>query len=262
MRRTDGGGRLRKRRPIIPHRNAHLPKLELPPALLHDLRASMQRHRLSPSAGQRSALMARSFVSRYRPLILLGRVEDTNAMLNIVLRDLDRFGADPFVFGDTNPFLRFRFLLRSAYAEFERFPGLFDQYLRLCTDDRKLALSQRRKLLAVFVNRVRPLLDMSEEERSATPRRRSHANSRVDEVRGLAYLEALVAAAVEPDHTTIADWSVVMRPHVQAARAAIFAAGMEIVTVWASAIELLASREEGQSTRRSQRLSRPYRNPR
>jgi hypothetical protein len=182
-------------------------------------------------------------------LILLGRVEDTNAMLNIVLRDLDRFGADPFVFGDTNPFLRFRFLLRSAHAEFERFPGLFDRYLRLHTDDRKLALSQRQKLLAVFVNRVRPLLDMSEEEGSTTT------------VRGLAYLEALVAAA-EPDHTTIADWSVVMRPRVQAARAAIFATGMEVVTVWSSAIELLASYKEGRSTRRSQRLSRSHRNPR
>jgi hypothetical protein len=224
----------------------------------------MERYppRLNARQPKPSPRMPRKLLQRYELLVLIADVDEANTNLNISLRDLDKLDADPFTFGDTNPFARFKFLLRSVHTEFDRLSGFFDQYLRLCGRD--VRPSERRKLQVIFGTRIRSLLAAAETEELATARGYANPNQRVNLIRRVAYIQAL-GAAPEPEHTTLADWGKVMRPRVQAMRRLIFAAGMEIATAWSRAIELSTSSAGGakRSSRRpaARRLSKAYRNP-
>jgi hypothetical protein len=107
-------------------KDTYLPKLEVPEAFIRDLRQSIEVYRPRVTDGK-PELMPAPLKRNFALLALIADVGDVFANLNVVLEDLDKLEADPFAFGDTDPFARFKFLLRSIHAEFERFSGLFDQ---------------------------------------------------------------------------------------------------------------------------------------
>jgi hypothetical protein len=187
-------------------------------------------------------------------LALVADVDAVIANLNIVLADIDKLGADPFAFGDTSPFARFKFLLRAAEAEFEHCSELFDQFLLHCASAHKLTQPERRRLQAIFEERVRLLLTAGKSEELTTSRTYAHADDQGALLRAVAYIQSRVEAA-EPDHTTVMEWAKRMRPRVQSSRRRIFHVGIQVAKVWSGGIALFTSQKDVVSPHRAGRTS-------
>jgi hypothetical protein len=231
-------------------KHSYLPKLRLPAEFLWHARQSLEQYQ--PKAGQHSKDslgIPPQLKQQCALLALVADVDDALANLNIVLRDLDRLAADPFGFGDADPFARFKFLLRSVHAEFEHFSGFFDRYLQLCGSDIKLTGPEQRRLKVIFAERVRALLDAAEAEQIVTARWNAPAGDEASVRRGVAYIQSHIEAA-QPNHTRVADWKKVLWPRVRNQRQMIFDAGIRIVTAWTEAIELMASATDVEPRRR------------
>jgi hypothetical protein len=220
-------------------KDTYLPKLEVPEAFIRDLRQSIEVYRPRVTDGK-PELMPAPLKRNFALLALIADVGDVFANLNVVLEDLDKLEADPFAFGDTDPFARFKFLLRSIHAEFERFSGLFDQYLALTAASGYLTQRQRSRLKVIFTERVRSLLDAAEAEGGVTAHWYAGAEKHVTLLRGVAHIQSFIEAA-QPNHTKAADWKKVLSPRVQSRRRMIFDAGWQIGHLWMTVIELATS---------------------
>jgi hypothetical protein len=174
-----------------------------------------------------SSAMAAALTQKYTLLALVGEVDDATTNLNIVLMDLDKLSADPFAFGDTNPFARFKFLMRAAHAEFEHSSEFFARFLRLCAYGQKLSPPERRRLKLMFEERIYSLLASGEPWESTGTGEDTQPDGYGVKLRGVAYIKSRIAAA-EPAHTTLVEWTKLMRPRVQSSRRRIFDVGTQV----------------------------------
>ena len=239
-----------------PSAASFLGRLETSAAFIYDVQRSIEGLTPRLKRGQ-PELASRVPPALAQDCALLALVADVDAViadLNIVLADIDKLGADSFAFGDTNPFARFKFLLRAAQAEFEHCSELFDQFLLLCASSHKLTQPERRRLQAIFKERVRLLLTAGKSEELTTSRTYPHADDYGALLRGLAYIQSRIEAA-EPVHTTAVEWTKRMQPRVQLSRRRIFDVGMRLAKVWSGGIALFTSQKEVDSTRRRRRAS-------
>jgi hypothetical protein len=221
-----------------------LPKTEVPDTFVRDVLQAIdcypQLVQNQPKLPQMPLLLKRNF----RLLALVADVDDAIANLNIVLGDLDRLGVGPFSFGDADPFLRFKFLLRSEVAEFQRLSKCFDQYLQFCGSAGELSQLEQRKLKSLFGERLGVLIDTAEvDEVTAIWRGNDSDNGHFR--RGISYLKSR-SAAVRSSPATVDDWNTVLLPRIRRRRRVIFDAGMRLGVVWASAMEISAASKDAE----------------
>ena len=249
--------------PVVSDSNAARPsaasflrRLEISAAFIYDVQRSIERltPRLKRGQPEISSRVPQALAQDCALLALVADVDAVIANLNIVLADLDKLGADPFAFGDTNPFARLKFLLRATQAEFEHCSEFFHQFLLLCASAHKLTQAERRRLQATFAKRVRLLLTAVESEELTTSRRHPHADDQDTLLRAVAYIQSRVEAA-EPVHTTVMEWAKRLRPRVQSSRRRIFDVGIQVAKVWSGGIALFTSQKEVVSPHRAGRTA-------
>jgi hypothetical protein len=223
----------------------------MPEAFLAQVRHSLKRFvpPLTPTHPAYSSPIPRELAQNCSLLALVADVDTSNAHLNIVLQDLDKLDADPLAFADTNPHLRYKFLLRSVQMELERLSDSFDQFLRLFTATSKLTELELSKLQTTFGDRVRSLIAAAAAEQLITPRGHEHGSDLDTLLRGIAYMQARIDTA-PPGPTTTTDWAKSMHSRMRARRQSVFDAGMRGVTFWSGAIELFISQLDAGSTQR------------
>jgi hypothetical protein len=216
-----------------------LPKTEVPDNFVREVLQAIDCCPRLVQNEPKLPLMPLLLKRNFRLLALIADVDDAIANLNIVLGDLDRLGVGPFSFGDADPFSRFKFLLRSEVAEFERLSECFSQYLQFCGSAGELSQHEQRKLKALFGERLGLLIDTAEGD-AVTAIWRGTDRDHVHFRRGIGYLQSR-SEVQRPTQATVEDWNKVLLPRIRRRRRVIFDAGMRLAAVWASAIELSAA---------------------
>jgi hypothetical protein len=215
-----------------------LPKTQVPDHFVRNVLRTIEQYPRLGQTRQKLPLMPILLKRDFRLLALVADVDDAIANLNIVLGDLDKLGLGPFSFGDADPLLRFKFLLRSENAEFGRLTECFNQYLNFCGSAGELSQLEQRNLKALFGERLGLLIDTTEADVTAIWRGTERDHIRFH--RGAGYLLSRSEAA-RRNPVAVVDWDKVLLPRIRRRRRVIFDTGMRLAVVWANAIELSAS---------------------
>lgn len=91
---------------------------------------------------------------------ILSEVDEVLTNLNLAMGDLERLRDDPWAFSDSNPFDRYKFVMRLWLYEFARFEDLFGYYTLWLEKRRRITKDERKQLRAEFYTQNETLIRM------------------------------------------------------------------------------------------------------